>query len=154
DWLLGQQPEADAERTRAAVARNGAARDWATAAAERLRELGGASVPEIPAADESDAPRPRPRPLRDDAPPAARPRPVREEPAGGGSASGLRASKLGGAILIAVLVVVVGGLIAFIVTRGDDTKSGEPAASSGGAATATPTPTATATGNDIVLQGV
>jgi hypothetical protein len=151
DWLLGQQPEADAERTRSAVARSAPAREWAALAAERLRELGGAAVPEVPAADEEEAPRARPRPLRDDAPPAARPRPVRDETPR--AAGGLRSSKLGGAILIAVLVVVVGGLIAFVVTRGDDTPSGEPAASAGGQATATPTPTATAAGNDIVLQG-
>jgi hypothetical protein len=149
DWLLGQQPEADAERTRNAVGRSAPAREWAAAAADRLRELGGATVPEVPAAAEDDAPRARPRPLRDDAPPAARPRPARDEPAAGG----LRSSKLGGAILIAVLVVVVGGLIAFVVTRGDDTPSGEPSAASGGQATPTPTATAAATGNDIVLQG-
>jgi hypothetical protein len=155
DWLLGQQPEAEAERTRAAVARNAAAREWAAVAAGRLRELGGGSVPEVPAGD-GDAPPARPRPLRDDAPaaaPAARPRPARDEPAAA-AGGGLRSSKLGGAILIAVLVVVVGGLIAFVVTRGDDTKSGEPAsASGGGKATATATPAADATGNDIVLQG-
>jgi hypothetical protein len=40
DWLLGQQREGDAERTRAAVARSEEARAWADAAAERLRELG------------------------------------------------------------------------------------------------------------------
>jgi Sigma-70, region 4 len=48
DWLLGQQPDDDAERTRAAVARDDAAREWATAAAERLRELGG-TVPDLAA---------------------------------------------------------------------------------------------------------
>ena len=42
DWLLGQQPDAEAERTRAAVARSAEAREWAAAAAERLGELGGA----------------------------------------------------------------------------------------------------------------
>src|SRR5918994_7712472 len=41
DWLLGQQPEAEAERTRGAVARNAAARSWAESAATRLSELGG-----------------------------------------------------------------------------------------------------------------
>ncbi len=66
DWLLGQQPEAEAERTRTAVARNEPARGWAAAAAERLRELGGAAVPDVPAAEDAPArPQPRPRPLRD-----------------------------------------------------------------------------------------
>jgi hypothetical protein len=48
DWLLGQQPDAEAERTRTAVGRSPAAQAWAAAAAERLREMGGASVPEVP----------------------------------------------------------------------------------------------------------
>jgi hypothetical protein len=149
DWLLGQQPETEAERTRAAVARNDAARKWAATAAERLRQLGGASVPEVPGAD--DAPRARPRPLRSGSADAAtRPRPARE--GGSSPAAGLRSSKLGGAVLIAALVLVVGGLIALVVTRGDDEPSGEPAAASSG--DATPTPTATAAGNDILLQGV
>jgi hypothetical protein len=47
-----------------------------------------------------------------------------------------------------VLVLIVGGLIAFVVTRGDDSEPGTTAAQ----ASATPTPTATATGNDILLQ--
>src|SRR4051794_30085752 len=155
DWLLGQQPDAEAERTRAAVARSGPARDWAALAAERLRELGGATVPEVPAADAADAaPRARSRPLRETAPPAARPRPLRED-APEAAPGGLRSSRLGGAILIPALVLVVGGLIAFVLTRGDDNKTGEPAAAAGGGgqATATATPTAATTGNDIVLQG-
>ena len=46
DWLLGQQPDAEAERTRAAVARSPDAREWAAKAADRLGELGGA-VPSV-----------------------------------------------------------------------------------------------------------
>jgi hypothetical protein len=56
DWLLGQQTAAEAERTRAAVARSEAAREWAAAAAARLRELGGRVVPDVGAAAET-APR-------------------------------------------------------------------------------------------------
>jgi hypothetical protein len=149
DWLLGQQPAAEAERTRAAVARDAAARDWAAAAAERLRELGGAAVPEVPADDA--APRARPRPLREaGAPPPARPRPLRDEPSSSSAAPALRSSKLGGAVLIALLVLIVGGLIAFVVTRGDGNDNGQPAA----AASAQPTATASAANaNDIVLRG-
>jgi hypothetical protein len=148
DWLLGQQPEAEAERTRGSVARSAASRTWAAAAAERLRELGGSAVPDVPAepADsDTGRPQPRPRPLRDGAPPAARPRPATAT----GSPSP-RSSLLGGAILIAVLVLVVGGLILFVVTRGGDD---QPSAAAQPQATATPTATATATANDIVLKG-
>jgi len=147
DWLLGQQPEADADRTRAAVARSPEAREWAAAAADRLGELGGA-MPSVPAAEDTDddapvAPRPRPRPLRDaDAPAAPRPRekPVTAAP---------RSSRLGGAILIGVVALLVAGTLLWIFVLRDDEE--EPASS------ATPTPTATAgaqQGSDIVLQSV
>jgi len=158
DWLLGQQPEAEADRTRAAVARSADARAWAAAAAERLRELGGAAVPDVPGGDAAssreDAPRPRPRPLRDAEPPPVRPRPLRES-APAVEASVPRSSRLGGAILIGVLALVVGGLIAFVVLRGGDDDGGQAAGGSQPEATgtATPTPTATANANDIVLRG-
>jgi Sigma-70, region 4 len=149
DWLLGQQPDAEADRTRAAVERSGDARAWAATVADRLRELGGAAVPDVPAAETS--PRPRPRPLRDAEPPPARPRPLRESaPAAEGPVA--RSSRLGGAILIGVLVLIVGGLIAFVVLRGGDDDDGGPVAGQP-EATATPTPTATANANDIVLRG-
>jgi hypothetical protein len=172
DWLLGQQPEAEADRTRTAVARSDDARAWAATAAERLRELGGAAVPDVPAADREsepatappgadgppsspgadhdDAPPPRPRPLRDAQPPPARPRPLRAS-APAADAPVPRSSRLGGAILIGVLALIVGGLIAFVVLRGGDDDNA-PLADQPEAA-ATPTPTATASGNDIVLQG-
>jgi hypothetical protein len=134
DWLLGQQPEAEADRTRAAVAGNPAARNWAATAALHLAELGGA-VPEVPAGDEPPAPRPRPR----------------EAAERSAAAAGVpRSSRLGGALLIGVLVLVVGGALYLILGRGgDDDEPQATAPASETAATATPT----ATGNDIVLQG-
>ena len=149
DWLLGQQPEAEAERTRTAVARSRASRGWAATAAERLREMGGSAVPDVPAAEDEPArPAPRPRPLREGGEP---PRP-RDTAAPRTKAPMPRSSKLGGAILIGILVVAIAGLIVFIVASGGDDK---PSASTGQQAQATPTPTATAaaSGNDIVLQG-
>ena len=145
DWLLGQQPDADAERTRAMVARTPGAREWAAAAGERLRELGG-SLPEVPAAadggasaDDRPAPAPRPRPLRDD-----RAAPPRDE----SSAAPLRSSRLGGAILIGVVALLVAGALLWLfVLRDDDEPSSSPAA-----ATATATPEQA--GNDIPLRGV
>jgi hypothetical protein len=159
DWLLGQQPEAEAERTRAAVARHEEARSWAATAADRLGELGGA-MPSVP--DEDDVPRaarddrasagrddraaaPRPRPLRDRAAPL--PPPSRDDD--GGAAAPLRSSRLGGAILIGVVAVLVAATLLWIfVLRGDDEEPASPAAP---AATATPANGENA--NDIVLQG-
>ena len=139
DWLLGQQPEAEAERTRAAVERSRDGREWASAAAARLGELGG-SVPEVPAGDEPPAPRPRPvrdrgePPARADAPPSR-------------SAPG--SSRLGGAILIGIVAVLVAATLLWIFVLRDDEE--EPAASAQPTATATATPAQV--GNDIALQG-
>jgi len=158
DWLLGQQPDAEAERTRAAVERSEPARDWASVAADRLRELGG-SVPEVagpaaatpgvagPAAAETPAA--RPRPLLDDA--APRPRPVRPEPAP--SSGGLpRSSRLGGAILLGVVALVVVAFLVWMFALRDDEET--PAASGQPSASATPTATPEPIGNDIALTGV
>jgi hypothetical protein len=145
DWLLGQQPDAEAERTRAAVARSDDAREWAAVAAERLRELGSA-MPSVPGADEG-------APRRDDGdtratPPAPRPRPPRDDRDRSPAGAPLRSSRLGGAILIGVVALLVAAALLWLfVLRGDD----EPSS----AAQPTPTPTATAAqaGNDIVLSG-
>jgi hypothetical protein len=138
DWLLGQQPEAEAERTRAAVVGNPHGRNWAARAAMHLAELGG-TVADVPPGDEpAEAPAPRPRE-------------VREEPAPAPAAAlGVpRSSRLGGALLIGALVLAVGGALYLILGRGDDDEPQATAPASESAATATPT----ATGNDIVLQG-
>jgi hypothetical protein len=147
DWLLGQQRAADAERTRDAVARSPEARAWAAAAAVRLGELGGA-MPAVPGADEAghEPAAPRQRPLRgDDEPPAPRPRPAHDDAAAPAPGS----SRLGGAILIAIVALLVAGTLLWIFVLRDDS---EPSAG----ASPTPTPTATAqqAANDIVLQGV
>ena len=52
-----------------------------------------------------------------------------------------------------MLVLLVGGLIAFVVLRGGDDDGGPVAGGSQPEATATPTPTATPNANDIVLRG-
>src|SRR5215212_2603712 len=165
DWLLGQQRDADAGGTRAAVERSAPARAWAATAAERLRELGGAAVPEVsddavgPGSDLDASAPPRParepdasaplRPAREPDTPARRGPPGRRDAAAPRPVAG--SSKLGGAIVIAVLVLVVGGVIVFVLTRGGDDR---PSAASQQPDTAgTPTPTPTAVGNDIVLRG-
>jgi hypothetical protein len=117
-----------------------------------------------------DAAKPRPRPVRDGAAPAGeakpRPRPVRDgaapaaaaaqaapdEPdAAGGSALSRRSSRLGGAVLIAVLAALVAVVLVVFVFRGDDD---EP---SPGSSNAEATPTASATPqvvSEVVMRGV
>jgi Sigma-70, region 4 len=138
DWLLGQQPDAEADRTRAAVAGNPPAHEWAAAAAEQLRELGG-TIPAVPDGDE-------PAPPSAPAPAGPRPRKARQRPVGAGAP---RSSRLGGAVLIGVLVLLVGGALYLILGRGDDEEPQATTPASEAAATATPA----ASGNDIVLQG-
>jgi hypothetical protein len=149
DWLLGQQPDDEAGRTRAAIARSEPAREWATLAAERLIVLGG-SVPDIPDAAETTEPAARPRPLRDGS--APRPRPVRAEPATAAAGAAPRSSRLGGAIVLGVVAVVVAGFLVWMFALRDDEET--PAASNPPAATATATATPDpAAANDIALIG-
>jgi hypothetical protein len=143
DWLLGQQDAATARRTRSSVARTPEARDWAAAVAEQLRAVDGAKVPKVPAAAKAAAPAPpEPEPA---AKPAARPRPLRDaaaaEPparAPAAATAAPRSSKLGGAILIGVLALLVAGALFWLFFLRDNGDDGGPPS-----AAATPTPTAT-----------
>ena len=136
DWLLGQQPETEADRTQAAVARSTEAREWATAAASRLRDLGANGIPD-PASLEAPS-----------AEPAPATQTTADEPAPAGRAP---SSKLGGAILLGVVVLVVAGLGAWFLLRDDDD---QPSAAGGAPQpTAEQTATPEATGTDIVLSG-
>jgi type II secretory pathway pseudopilin PulG len=92
DWLLGQQPDGDAARTRALVDRDAPSREWAGEAAARLEALGAEAVPEVPAGD---------------APP---------EDATATATGGERSSsRLGGALLLGALAVVVAGILALVL---------------------------------------
>jgi hypothetical protein len=173
DWILGQQDGGEADGTRAALARTPAWRAWAAEVTAGLADLDGADLPEVPEAEEdappaaappkkpaAAKPERRPRPVRDsaaaapagkpapkpDPAPAATPEPA-TAPAGG---LPLRSSKLGGAIVLGLLAVIVALVLILVVFGGDD--EGEPQAD------ATPTPTATASATpevvrEIVLQG-
>jgi hypothetical protein len=92
----------------------------------------------------------RPRPVRERAaePAAAAPEPAAAAASSAGSALPLRSSRLGGALLIGLLALLVAGVLVFFLSRND---SPEQTAS----ATATPTPTATPqVVSETVLKGV
>lgn len=164
DWLLGQQPDRAAAATADRVRSSGPARAWAATVADRLREIGGERVPVVPGPSDEAAPAPRPRPLREARPAAATPaaaaRRAADEPrpTARSSAPAPVASRLGGALLIGAVVLILVALLVWPVNLlglgGDDSPT--PSAK----AQATPTATATAgslasqaTGNDIVLTG-
>src|SRR5436190_9732656 len=83
DWILGQASGDEAARTRDAIARMPAWRAWAAEVTDRLSEVDGAKVPEVPAA-EAAAPAAKrssraKKPAGGSAPAkGARPRPVRD----------------------------------------------------------------------------
>jgi hypothetical protein len=132
DWLLGQQDDDAARRTSAALTPEG--REWAAAVAERLREVGGERVPEVPAAEAAEPPAPaapRPRPVR-----AADPATV---PVAAATTGAPRSSRIGGAVLIGVLALLIGGALFFFL-RGDDEGAAQNAAAEPAATPAAATP--------------
>jgi hypothetical protein len=139
DYLLAQQPDADAEATRGLLAESAPARAWASGVAERLADVAPGPLPPIPSGSDAAASPPADAASAPaaTAAPAPRPRPVRETPPTTESAPPA-SSKLGGVLLIAAVIAIV-GVVLFLVLRGGDDPSGEEAAS------ASPTPTATAT---------
>ena len=74
DYLLGQQPERDAEATRGLLAESAPARDWAGQVAGALADVAPGPLPEIPGAPDAPAAEAAPEDAPE-APPAARPRP-------------------------------------------------------------------------------
>ena len=147
DFLLGQQNGKPRQATRRMLRSSEGAREWATTVVAELEDVAGDRLPSLPAAaakaEPADAPAkpaaaakaPRPRPLRDEAP-APRPRPRAPEPAVPADEPARRSSRLGGALLIGGLAVVLVPLLLWLfVIRGDGDDD---------TPTAAPTPTATA----------
>ena len=73
DWILGQQDDREAARTSESVARMPAWHAWASEVTDRLSEVDGAALPEIPQPASDDEPAPA-RPAK-----AARSQPARGE---------------------------------------------------------------------------
>jgi hypothetical protein len=142
DYLLGQQPDADAASTRRLLAESAPARAWASDVAGRLADVAKTPLPEIPGGEPAPPATADPAPASSAAqasPPAPRPRPARE-PADDLDAAAPTSSKVGGVVLIAAVIAVV-GVVLFVVLRGGDDE--QPSASTNTpAATATATPTA------------
>ncbi|MDA0180747.1 hypothetical protein OJ997_10620 [Solirubrobacter phytolaccae] len=173
DWLLGQQSEAHAKRTRELLLSDPAAHTWAATVAAPLRDTaGGEAVPELPTSPDAETPRvngkSRRAVTRDEATPTDReaardetaPTPRADqagedadapEPHAPVGHDGGSSSRLGGALLIGAAVVIVAAVIAFVFLQGDD----EPeTAATGDTPTATATPATTAVGsNQFALRG-
>ena len=91
DWILGQQDDAEAQGTRGAIARMPAWHGWASDVLDRLAEVEGAELPELPQPEAGDEPAAAPARKAKDARPApkgkaqGRPRPVRDGTAAAGA---------------------------------------------------------------------
>ena len=130
DWILAQQDDDEAGRTRDAIARTPAWRAWAADVTDRLADVEGAGVPDVPGAAQGD----------DEAHTLAEPRNRDRAPK--------PASRLGGALLIGVLALLVAGGLFLILSGGDEAER----TAAGAGATATPSATPTVV-NEIALQG-
>jgi hypothetical protein len=149
DYLLGQQPDTDAEATRGLLAESAPARAWASGVADRLAGVARSPLPEVPRDEvpaEADSPAPAATPPP---PPGPRPRPVRETADDAGPPP---ASRIGGVLLIAGVVAVV-AVVLFLVLRGGGDDE-QPVASGGASPTATATPTPTPTAQPQVADRI
>src|SRR5215218_11316784 len=86
DWILGQQDDAEADRTRGAIARMPAWHAWASEVGDRLSEVEGAELPEMPQPQVDAVPaQARPAKAAQPARGTGRARPVRDAAAAAGA---------------------------------------------------------------------
>jgi hypothetical protein len=110
DYLLGQQSASRRAQTRATLERSAPARAWARTVASELRPLAGDTLPEIPAEGAE----------LDEAFDAQRARTEHREKTE-------RSSRVGGAILLFALALLVAGVLALVLGGDDDDdKAGSP----------------------------
>src|SRR5215218_1001570 len=125
---IPELPEPEAEPARPAATRQNAAgkrprpvRDGTAGAAGAQKARARADAPAAKARPKSEPAKARPRPVRERA--AASASAPAAEPAGATSGGGglpLRSSRLGGALVIGALVLIVGVFLAWFLTRDDD----------------------------------
>ena len=108
DYLLGQQSASQRAQTRDLLEESAPGRAWARVVAGELRELAPDALPEIPA-DKAEV---------DEAFDALQARTEHRERTE-------RSSKVGGAILIGAIALLVAGVLALVLSGGDDDNGGE-----------------------------
>jgi hypothetical protein len=120
DYLLGQQSRSEREATREHLAGSASSRGWARVVAGALRPLDGDALPEIP--DEAD----RAEPEETAAAPGRREREKERDRdrdrEGAGRAVGPPSSRLGGALLLAGLAILIAVVLVLVLRDGDDDK--------------------------------
>jgi hypothetical protein len=115
DYLLGQQSASEREATRDHLAGSASARAWARVVADSLRPLAAGPLPEIP----EEAPAAEPE---DEEPAAAAPAagrdPITEDEPSRDSAREPRSSRVGGALLLGGIGVLVAVVAVLLLTSG------------------------------------
>jgi Sigma-70, region 4 len=123
DYLLGQQDVTERASTRRLLSDSPGARGWARGVADSLRPLAGDALPEIPAAEAAEPePEPEPEPERE-----PEREPEAEEPApyeAAARAPEQPSSRLGGALLLAGIGIVVAVVLIILITGGGDDDGG------------------------------
>jgi hypothetical protein len=137
DYLLGQQSASERAATRDHLAGSASARAWARVVADALRPLAAGSLPEIP--DEA----PEAEPAREAAPSTAATGAVAGDDRGRDTARDPRSSRLGGALLLGGIGVLVAVVAVLLLTSGGGSKktatlSSTPTTGTGTTAQATP----------------
>jgi hypothetical protein len=139
DYLLGQQSDSEREGTRLLIAGSDSAQAWARGASQALAPLAGGALPDIPsidaapAAEPEAAPEPAPRRAREpepagyeEEPPAYEEAPAEEAASGGRAAPAGPArpsSRLGGALLLGGLGIIVAVVLVLVINGGGDDSS-------------------------------
>jgi hypothetical protein len=138
DYLLGQQSASERAATRDHLAGSASARAWARVVADALRPLAAGPLPEIP--DEA----PEAEPADEAAPSAAATGVVADDERGRGTAREPRSSRLGGALLLGGIGVLIAVVAVLLITSGGGgskktgTLSSTPTTGTGTTAQATP----------------
>jgi hypothetical protein len=118
DYLLGQQSESERDGTRLLIAGSDSAGAWARGVSDALAPLAGDRLPDIPSVE------PGPEPAADKAePPAYEEAPTEEAASVDPAAPARPSSRLGGALLLGGLGIIVAVVLILIINGGGDDSS-------------------------------
>jgi hypothetical protein len=144
DYLLGQQSASERAATRDHLAGSASARAWARVVADALRPLAAGPLPEIP----EEGPEAEPQeeaPTTTTAATATAQEPIAQEERARDTAGAPRSSRLGGALLLGGIGVLIAVVVVLLLTGGDgggskkaSTVSSTPTTGTGTTAQATP----------------
>jgi hypothetical protein len=142
DYLLGQQSASERAATRDHLAGSASARAWARVVADALRPLASGPLPEIP----EEGPDAEPEEAEAAATPATGRTPITEEERGRDIAREPRSSRLGGALLLGGIGLLIAVVAVLLLTSGGggskntkaSTVSSTPTTGTGTTAQATP----------------